>query len=466
MSAPCDLAVVGAGLAGMSAALFAVSRGLRTVQVGNAGALLFSSGLLDLMGVHPIAEGRIWSDPWAAVAAVRRDLPDHPYARVATPDIRAAFREMVAALGEAGLAYAPPGDANCEVVTGVGTVKSSYCVPQTMLPGAAALAARTPCLLVDFHGLREFSARQIAETLRPRWPALRAARVQFSVGAAAGETYTAHLARALELREHRAALCELIRPHLRTAQAVGLPAVLGIRRTEVIAADLAAALGVPVFEIPTLPTSVPGLRLKEALERAVAARGVRRLVQHRVVAVVPEAEVFTLHLDDEVSAAPPLKARAVVLATGRFMGHGLVADRGQVREALMGLPVVQPASRVEWHRVDLFDRRGHPLNQAGVEIDDACRPRDELGRPVHQRLFAAGTVLAHHDWARMKCGAGIAIATAFAAVAAVAATVPARGAAAADPDAHAGTDAGAHAGTDAGAHAGTDAGACPGEAPS
>jgi glycerol-3-phosphate dehydrogenase subunit B len=114
------------------------------------------------------------------------------------------------------------------------------------------------------------------------------------------------------------------------------------------------------------------------------------------------------------------------------MGRGLVADRGGVREALMGLPVVQPATRAEWHRVDLFDPRGHPLNLAGVEVDEACRPRGESGRPVHPRLFAAGTLLAHHDWARMKCGAGIAFATAFAAVAAVARD---RGGAGADPGA-------------------------------
>jgi len=45
-----DVAIVGAGLAGMSAAVFAANRGLRVVQVGNAGALLFASGLLDLLG--------------------------------------------------------------------------------------------------------------------------------------------------------------------------------------------------------------------------------------------------------------------------------------------------------------------------------------------------------------------------------------------------------------------------------
>ncbi|HEY3352200.1 MAG TPA: glycerol-3-phosphate dehydrogenase subunit GlpB [Polyangia bacterium] len=421
MRDPVDLAVVGAGLAGMAAAVYAGNRGLTTVQVGNAGALLFSSGLFDLMGVHPVAAGRSWADPWAAVQAVVADEPGHPYARVAAADIRAAFAELVTALGDAGLAYGAPGDENCAVVTGVGTVKTSYCVPRTMLPGVAALAARTTALLVDFEGLREYSARGIAATLAARWPELRTARLDFPPArAVAGETYAAHLARAFELREHRTRLAELVRPHLGDAQAVGLPAVLGIRRTETIAAELTAALGAPVFEIPTMPTSVPGLRLKEALERAAGARGVRRVVQGRAVAVVPEADAFALHLDGGLPGTSPLRARAVVLATGRFMGGGLVADRTRVREALMDLRVVQPATRADWHHPDLFDPRGHALNRAGVDVDEQLRPRDQAGRPVHPRLFAAGTMLAHHDWARMKCGAGIALATAFAAVAAAA----------------------------------------------
>jgi glycerol-3-phosphate dehydrogenase subunit B len=415
-----DLAVIGAGLAGMAAAVYAGNRGLATVQVGNAGALLFSSGLLDLMGVHPVAEGREWSDPFAAMAAVAADVPGHPYAKVTAADARAAFGELVGALGAAGLAYGPPGEANCRVITGLGTLKTTYCVPRTMQPGVAALAERPPCLLVDFEGLREFSARGIVEALKGGWPGLRAARLDYPARVVAGEAYAAHLARALELRANRAALCASIRPHLGDARAVGLPAVLGVQRTGVVAGELTAWLGVPVFEIPTMPTSVPGLRLKEALERAVAARRVRRVVQSRAAAVVPEGDRFAVHLEGGPPGASPLTARAVVLATGRFMGRGLVADRGRVREALMDLRVVQPPTRAGWHHPDLLDPRGHPLNRAGVDVDAALRPCDEAGRPVHPRLFAAGTLLAHHDWARMKCGAGIALATAFAAVGAVA----------------------------------------------
>ena len=72
--------------------------------------------------------------------------------------------------------------------------------------------------------------------------------------------------------------------------------------------------------------------------------------------------------------------------------------------------------QTEWHRQDFLDPKGHPINRAGVEIDDAFQPVDNAGRPVYQNLFAAGSILAHQDWMRMKCGSGLAIATAYGAV--------------------------------------------------
>ena len=69
-----------------------------------------------------------------------------------------------------------------------------------------------------------------------------------------------------------------------------------------------------------------------------------------------------------------------------------------------------------WHSERFLDPRGHPLNSAGVEVDDYFRPVDDKKNLIHENLFAAGTILAHQDWMRMKCGSGIAIATAYAAV--------------------------------------------------
>lgn len=413
----CDVAVIGAGMAGMAAALFAAERGLSCIQIGNGGGILFASGLLDLLGVHPVAERRLWRSPFEALSALAREQPGHPLARIDVPTIRAAFDTFVTALGAAGLPYAPLGDRNRKVLTSIGTIKTTFGVPLSMVAGADALNARPPCLVVDFRGLREFSAAQIAATFGDRWPGLRHQRIEFPGCEHVPELYAAHLARALESGETRERTIALVKSLLGDARAVGLPAVLGLARASEVHAAFEAGLGVPVFEIPTMPTSVPGLRLLRALEQAVSARGVRRRhqVSVRALSFDGDGETATLELEG-VPRGERVVARAVVLATGRFTGRGLTADRGGVRESILGLPVHQPRSREAWHQRDFLAPSGHAINCAGLVIDRAWRPLDAGGKPAWSRLFAVGSILAHQDWMRSKCGSGLAIATAWAAM--------------------------------------------------
>ena len=111
-----------------------------------------------------------------------------------------------------------------------------------------------------------------------------------------------------------------------------------------------------------------------------------------------------------------ISARAVVLATGRFSGHGLTADRQSVRESILGLPVQQPGGRDAWHQDDFLDPAGHAINRAGLRTDEVWRPLDATGKPAWKSLFAIGSILADQDWMRAKCGSGLAIATAWAAI--------------------------------------------------
>ena len=410
-----DVAVIGAGMAGMAAALFAAERGLSCVQVGSGGGILFASGLLDLLAVHPVAEHRLWQSPYDALATLAGEQPGHPLARVDPTSIRAAFQSFVAALTSAGLAYAPLGERNSNLLTSIGTVKTSFGVPMTMAAGVDALERRLPCLLVDFRGLREFSARQIAATLADDWPDLRHQRIDFPGFEAVPEVYAVHLARALETRATRERTIALIKPLLGDARVVGLPALLGLARSQEVHAAFEAGLGVPVFEIPTMPTSVSGLRLLGALESVVSSRGVRRRQLSSVRALTFEGDTALLQLDG-APGGERISARAVVLATGRFNGHGLTADRQSVRESILGLPVQQPGGRDAWHQDDFLDPAGHAINRAGLRTDEVWRPLDATGKPAWKSLFAIGSILADQDWMRAKCGSGLAIATAWAAI--------------------------------------------------
>ncbi len=411
-----DLMIIGSGIAGMAASLFSVNRKLSTVQAGSAGGTLFTSGVLDLLAVYPVEEKRLWSDPWKAIAALRADGSRHPYSRISDDDISSSFEEVVSFLNTTGMKFRYEKHRNLQLVTSMGTIKYTYCVPESMWAGVEAYEKKAPCLIVGFEGLKEFSGRQAAETLAAEWPGLRSTRVVFPDTFGLNEVHAVHLAQALELSDTREELAGLIKPEILDAEFVGLPAVLGIKKTPLILEHLQKLLGVPIFEIPMMPASVPGFRLKETFDSSLPQKGLLRLIDKRVESVSRTTDGnFLLNIggpeEDQF-----IRARGIILATGRFMGKGLLSDRKRIYEPLFDLPLYQPEGRVSWHHEQFLDPAGHPINSAGIEVDDSFRPIDASGKVIQENLFAAGSILAHQDWIRMKCGSGLAIATAYSAV--------------------------------------------------
>jgi glycerol-3-phosphate dehydrogenase subunit B len=144
---------------------------------------------------------------------------------------------------------------------------------------------------------------------------------------------------------------------------------------------------------------------------AVAAAGVE---------VLAGAVAAPARLDAPLEiAGRALEARAYVLATGRFVGGGVVRERG-LREPLLGLPIL--AAEGGQAGVHLADRPAatltlrhrridQPLLSAGIQVDGRLRPLGEDGAPFHERLFAAGAILGGHEQAVDGTGLGLAILT-------------------------------------------------------
>lgn len=406
-----QLAVVGTGIAGFAASLFARERGLEVAQFGHSGALAYTTGYFDLLGV---VDGRKIADPWAGLDRLAESDPDHPLARLDKGAIRSALGSFVASVNEMGISYTPPGPRNVTALLPYGVTKPTLALPATMLPGTRAQAEGTPALIVGFEGLQGFSAIEFAQTIAEKWPGLTTARLAFP-GMAGRTVFPEVMARALETRETRAQLAETIRPHLGTATHVGLPAILGVHAPDRVRADLEARLGVTLFEIPTIPPGVPGIRLREMFERELPLRGAVLEPGLKVTQAALDGSGATLHLHGPMEDIE-VRAEAVVLATGRFLSGGLAANRARLRETLLDLPIRQPDSRTHWHRETYLDPRGNPINRLGIETGADQRPLSLEGTPVHPRLFAAGALLAGQDWARSRSGAGLAIATAARAV--------------------------------------------------
>jgi len=410
-----EFAVVGTGIAGFAASLFAHARGLDVTQVGHSGAIAYTTGYLDLLGAR---EGALLDDPWAGLDALRTLAPGHPFARLANDDIRTALSEFIAALNTGGIGYTPVGARNVKALLPYGVTKPTLSVPETMQPGIEAKEAGAPTLIVDIEGLQGFSAQEFQTNLAAEWPGLRTAKLAFP-GLDGRQVFPEVMARSLETRATREAFAELLRPLLGEATHVGLPAILGMRAPDAVRADLEERIGATLFEIPTMPPAVPGIRLREMFEQALPAHGIRLEPQLKVAKVDlgTDGARLTLHgpmEDIEIDAA------SVLLATGRFLSGGLASDRQHVWETLLDLPVRQPASRDDWYRATYFDPRGHAINRFGVDVDEGFRPLGANGQPASPRLFSAGAIISGQDWVRERSGAGLAIATAYGAVRAAA----------------------------------------------
>jgi len=420
----CQVAVIGAGMAGMSAAIFAANRGLSTVCVGKASEISFSSGCLDLFSRIPGADRHAFLNPFTGIDALSEVQPDHPYSKVSREEIVQGFEEFTGFMNRSGIQYHCTPETNQQIITPAGTLKSTWCVPSAMIAGTRALAEKKRILIVDIRGLKGFGARQMAQNLKKAHPSMGSVTIGFPGRETAGDLMCERLTWDLETPDVLSRFIDEIRPHAKDYDAVGLPAILGIYRFEELKTKMEKALGKTVFEIPTLAPSVTGMRTKEAFLGQLSGISVRHfpvLVNNlEVDASGGKSSGFRFEVTEGISVKE-VRTQALVLATGRFLGRGLgVDDTGRIKEALLNLPVAQTRDRSGWFQRDFFNKNGHPINRTGVETDGFFRPLGRDGAVFHPQLYAAGSLLAHQDWKREKSGSGISIATAYKAVSHVA----------------------------------------------
>jgi len=434
-----DVAVVGGGIAGLTAALAAARDGAGVRVISHKDSTLRSaSGLVDVLGYAPESVGGASADGAATATETADDgsgplvdpfdaipgLPDgHPYGAVGVEGVRDALALFDEAVGDRYRGGHT--DRNALVATHGGTVKPTARYPASVAPGLASDPRET--LLVGLETVTDFDAPLAADHLRAAGVPfeVRGVTVRFP-GEFRADARVTRLAEALDANERvavgdadrgyteslpaRDALAEVAKEHLGDAERVGFPAVLGRHETPAVRGDLEAALGAAVFEVPTGPPSLPGMRLEGALRGACRDAGVRFTTGDPVVDYETngDGELAALRVERN-RAAIPFRAESVVLATGGLVGKGVDSDREAVREPVFDCHVPQPGDRYGWFADDAFG--DHPFARFGVRTDDDLRPLDAGGDPEFPNLRAAGSVLGGYDFAAEKSGAGVSLAT-------------------------------------------------------
>jgi len=251
--------------------------------------------------------------------------------------------------------------------------------------------------------------------LKSQWPQLRAERMIFPEMESGAQIFPEVMARALEVPATREEFARRLKDIVEDAEYIAMPAMLGIHRPDFIHSEMEKLLGLPIFEIPTIPPAVAGIRLRELFEQKLPALGATVISQHKVQRIEFENKSIRLYLQDSYGPVE-IEAEKLVLASGRFLSGGLTADQQEVKEPLIDLPVQQPDGRENWFCESYFDSAGHAVNRSGIVVNEKFQPLDFKGRVIDKRLYAAGILLANQDWIRQRCGAGLAIATAYKAV--------------------------------------------------
>src|SRR5204862_3764147 len=139
-------------------------------------------------------------------------------------------------------------------------------------------------------------------------------------------------ARRFEQADFRESVLTELDRNLVPGEIVGFPAVLGIGAAGEVWRELETRLGHPVFEVPTLPPSVPGIRVYETMTSALRSQGARLVIGSTVAG----AETVNGRLEGVVAhtAGRPLtyRARSCGIATGGFASAGLALyTSGEVR---------------------------------------------------------------------------------------------------------------------------------------
>ncbi len=333
-----------------------------------------------------------------------KDRPKHPYSKAGLDRIKEALSSFTS-LFPPPYSFQTVGNGNCLIPTGTGTLRPTYLIPITMVAGTSLKEGDG--LIVGFKGFKDFYANYVADQLNCRG-------VTLSLSETFRQEITATaLARLMEKESFRETIGREIKEKLHGQTRVGLPALLGVRESWKVKKDLEEIIGPEVFEIPILPPSIPGMRIFNRFKEWVIQRGVTFLLGHFISkAILKGTRCEGVHVLN-----PPVSnfysADCYILATGRFIGGGLVADKEKIFEPIFNLPVAQPKSREDWFRKSFFDDLSHPIHQTGIRTDSSLRPIDEKGGLALENVWVAGSILADHHSVDEKSREGIEITTGY-----------------------------------------------------
>ncbi len=388
MSGTYEVVIIGGGMSGMMAAITLADMG-RTVAVVSRGdpVCCLSTGCIDVLAAG--------NDPLKGISS----LPDnHPYHLVGEDAVKTSLEMFKAVMSEEGGAYVGDAHVNRKILTPLGKHKVTCLVPGTM--EFADFDSDEYIHVISFNKMKDFYPNYITSNYKNAGCSIFDAGISTTIG----------IAERLENRQFLKKFILWLKGLEIPEGRIAIPAVLGMHFTVDVCNEISVELGRKVFEIPTLPPSMPGLRLFGGLRNALLKRGVNLYWGKEIYSVEKSGSQIEAVTLAGAGRSTSVQGNAFILATGSFVSGGLHASMDTARETVFNLPVYLPGKRKSWFNDDFFTP-GHAIEKSGICVDQSFRPVDTQT----ENLFVCGSILAFSEVMKYSCGHGMAIATGVAA---------------------------------------------------
>ena len=412
---PTDVLVIGMGLSGLSAAWRASQRGKRVKVIAmGGGALFWHTGCIDVLGYQPGAPDQRVDSPAKAIQALATTSPQHPYTLFGISQLETAIADFLELCTSHTLPYQGSLDRNWLLPSSVGAFRPTCLAPVSMTAGDAHL--QDPMLILGIKGFPDFYPHWIAANLSAQGIPSQAAILELPSLASKTFITSRVLAEGFDQPQMVEEMIQVLQNMLRrqpglAAPRVGFPAVLGLKNHQRVMQRLQQALSVEIFEIPTLPPSIPGMRLHRMLVHAIQLKGGRVFDGMQVIAAELTDDRNVARVWSEAAArSKPHQAAEYILATGGLLGGGFTASyQDGLQEQIFNLPVQALQDRNEWFQSQFLSEQPHPIYSSGVQVDQDLHPVNGESQKIIKNLRITGSNLSGGDFIRQRSLDGVAL---------------------------------------------------------
>jgi len=413
-----DIIVIGSGIAGITAAKAAIEEGLSVAIISKGdGASILGSGAIDVLGVVPTKENNYRVDNiQEGIECLVENSPKHPYSMLkdSIDDGIKAFQE-VCKVG--GISYSGNGVKNKMVANTLGTFKATAYLPY-ISKNSDITEFEGKVLVVGFRGhsdfYPEYACKSFNEYGKQFAPNSKATYIATTIElpSMAGRTKltNAELGSKLDSEDGIKELAfELMRIITSTCdiKLILLPPVLGYENYNANKDYLENATGVKVSELLAGGHSIAGQRLSDAMKGGAEKLGVSFNYKCTATNIEVEGGIYAVKYQQN-GVEKEMKAKAVVLATGSFIGGGITANREDLTAAVIN----EPLGRVSEDMVNkkVFAAGGQKFTKIGVKTyKDLRLAQGKLSGGI----YVCGEIMEGYDWVYERSGGGVAVASGY-----------------------------------------------------